>query len=78
MNLELYTELRNDLEIRLENADNEIKKFPVKSNGLIELTPAFMKAKRAYSIVFNQLRALNSNTPNKILREYSMKKRFNK
>lgn len=78
MTLELYTELRNEIEIRLDKADELVKSFPVGPMGLVEMTDEFRSAKRKYDLVFNELRVLNKHTPNKIKREYSLNKRFKK
>jgi uncharacterized protein YjbK len=40
------------------------------------MTDEFRTAKRNFDLVFNQLRILNKNTPNKIKREYSLNKRL--
>lgn len=78
MTLELYTELKNEIEVRLDKADALVKSFPVGQMGLVKMTDEFRVAKRSFDIVFNQLRILNKNTPNKIKREYAMNKRFKK
>ena len=78
MTLELYTELKNEIEVRLDKSDALVKSFPVGQMGLVKMTDEFRVAKRSFDIVFNQLRILNKNTPNKIKREYAMNKRFKK
>lgn len=80
MTLELYTELRNEIEPRWDKADQLVKSFVDVNTGLVKdiKDEEYRKAKRAYDLVFNQIRVLNKNTPNKIKREYSMNKRFKK
>ena len=78
MTLELYTELKNDITLRLDKADLLIKSFPKGQMGLVKMTEEFRSAKRNFDIVFNQLRVLNKNTSNKIKREYSLNKRLKK
>lgn len=78
MTLELYTELKKEIEPRLDAADKAVKSFPAKENGLVEMTEEFRIAKRKFDLLFTQLRALNENTPNKVKREYAMAKRFQK
>lgn len=80
MTLELYTELRNEIEPRWDKADQLVKSFVDVNTGLVKgiKDEDYRKAKRAYDLVFNQIRVLNNNTSNKIKREYSMKKRFKK
>lgn len=78
MTLELYTELRNEIEVRLDKANDLVKSFPVGPMGLVKMTDEFRVAKRKFDLVFNQLRVLNKHTSNKIKREYAMNKRFNK
>jgi len=79
MTLELYTELRNEIEPRWDKADQLVKSFADVNTGLVKdiKDEDYRKAKRAYDLVFNQIRVLNKNTSNKIKREYSMNKRFN-
>lgn len=76
----MYIELRNDIESRWEKADQLVKSFVDVNTGLVKdvKDSEYRKAKRAYNLVFNQLRVLNKNTPNKIKREYSIKKRKEK
>lgn len=78
MTLELYTELRNEIEVRLDKADDLVKSFPVGQMGLVKMTDEFRVAKRKFDLVFNELRVLNKNTSNKIKREHAMNKRFKK
>lgn len=80
MTLELYTELRNEIEPRLDKVDKLVKSFVDLNTGLVKdvKDEDYRKAKRAYDLVFNQLRVLNKNTQNKIKREYSINKRFKK
>jgi hypothetical protein len=80
MTLELYTELRNEIEPRLDKADQLVKSFVDVNTGLVKdiKDKDYRKAKRGYDLVFNQFRVLNKNAPNKIKREYSMNKRFKK
>ena len=76
MTLKLYTELKNEITVRLDKADLLIKSFPKGQMGLVEMTDEFRTAKRSFDLVFNQLRILNKNTHNKIKREYSLNKRL--
>lgn len=76
MTIEIYTELKNEIETRLSIADVNIKSFPKGQFGLVEMTPEFRLAKNNFDIVFNQLRVLNKHTSNKIKRDCAMSKRF--
>lgn len=80
MTLELYTELRNELEPKWDAADKLVKSFVDVNTGLVKdiKDENYRKAKIAYDLIFNQIRVLNKNTPNKIKRDYSMNKRFKK
>lgn len=78
MTLELYTELKNEIEVRLDKADNLVKSFTVGQMGLVKMTDEFRTAKRSFDILFNELRVLNKHTHNQIKREYAMNKRFKK
>ena len=80
MTLELYTELKNEIEPRWDKADQLVKSFVDVNTGLVKdiKDEDYRKAKRAYDLVFNQIRVLNKNTSNKIKREYAMNKRFKK
>ena len=75
MTLELYTELKKGIEVRLDKADQLVNSFPKNEMGLVKMTDEFRAAKRSFDIVFNELRILNKHTPNKIKREYSTNKR---
>lgn len=78
MTLELYTELKAEINFRLNKADDLVKSFPLNEIGLVKMSDEFRLAKRKFDLVFNELRTLNQNTPNKIKREYAMNKRFKK
>ncbi len=78
MTLDFYTELKKEIELRLDKADTLVKSFPRGQMGLVEMTNEFRTAKRSFDIVFNELRVLNKHTSNKIKREYAMNKRFKK
>jgi len=78
MTLDFYTELKNEIEVRLDKADTLVKSFPIGQMGLVKNTDEFRTAKRSFDIVFNELRVLNKHTSNKIKREYAMNKRFKK
>jgi hypothetical protein len=80
MTLKLYTELKNEIEVRWDKADQLVKSFVDVNTGLVKdiKDEDYRKAKRAYDLVFNHIRVLNKNTSNKIKREYAMNKRFKK
>lgn len=78
MTLEIYTELKKEIKVRLDNADLLVKSFPVGQMGLVEMTDEFRKAKKSFDLIFNQLRVLNKHTSNKIKREYAINKRIKK
>lgn len=80
MTLELYIKLRNELEPKWDKADQLLKSFIDAKTGLVKdiKDENYRKAKREYDLIFNQIRVLNKNTPNKIKREYSMNKRKEK
>jgi len=78
MTIELYTELSDDIEKRLRVVEIKVQSFPVNKMGLVERTKEFVIARRNFKRVFNELRVLNKHTSNKLKREYSMNKRFNK
>ena len=78
MTLEIYTELKKDIDTRLDISDIAIQSFSRNEMGLVEVTDEYRTAKRRFDIVFNELRVLNKNTPNKVKREYAMNKRFAK
>lgn len=75
MELILYTELRDYIEIRLNIVDEKVKSFPRNKFGLVEVTDKYLKAKKDFDRVFNELRTLNKHTPNKVKRQYSKLKR---
>ena len=78
MNLEVYTELLKDIERRLNPLNDLLNSFPKNELGLVEITSEYLESKRKFDLVFDELRTLNKNTPNKIKREYALKRRFKK
>lgn len=78
MTLEIYTQLKTEIEIRLDAADNLVNSFPKGEMGLVKMTKEFRTAKRNFDLVFNQLRTLNKHTSNKIKRQYSINKKNKK
>lgn len=78
MTIEIYTELKNEIEVRLDKADTILKSFSVGQMGLVEMNEEYRIAKRSFDIIFNELRVLNKHTSNKIKRDYAMNKRFNR
>lgn len=75
MTLEIYTELKNDINTKLDIADIKIKSFKRGSNGMVEMTNDFREANRNFNLIFKQLQTLNKYTSNKIKMEYSKIKR---
>ena len=77
MTLELYTELRKDIELRWNAADVVLKSFETNNLGLVidSKSKSFKSAKRNYDVVFNQIRTLNKHTCNKIKRQYHTNKK---
>jgi hypothetical protein len=75
MTLEIYTELKNDINTKLDIADIKVKSFKRGSNGMVEMTNDFREANRNFNLIFKQLQTLNKYTSNKIKMEYSKIKR---
>jgi hypothetical protein len=75
MTLEIYTELKKDINTKLDIADIKIKSFKRGSNGMVEMTNDFREASRNFNLIFKQLQTLNKYTSNKIKMEYSKIKR---
>ena len=75
MTLELFTELRGKIEIRLNNTSDIVQSFPKNEMGLAVRSEGFIKAKRNFDLVFKELRELNRNTPKNIKRDYSKNNR---
>lgn len=71
MTLELYTELRNPINIRVNKYSDILNSFAKNASGMVEVTAEFKSAKNSYELAFNELRILNGATSNKIKREFS-------
>ena len=72
MTLELYTELKNEINERVDKYSDILNSFPKNASGMVEVTPEFRSAKNNFDIAFDQLRVLNSSVSNKLKREYRM------
>lgn len=75
MNLETYTEFRNEIERRLTPLDIKLNSFEKNSSGMVNPTKEYLKAKRSFQLVFSELQTLNKFTSNKIKKQYSINKR---
>jgi|TARA_B110000285_G_scaffold222075_1_gene275799 type IV secretory pathway TrbF-like protein len=71
MTLELYTELRNPINSRVNKYSDILNSFAKNASGMVDVTEAFKSAKNSYELAFNELRILNGATSNKIKREFS-------
>ena len=75
MTLDIYTELRNDIESRLSIVQNKLNSFPKSASGMVQQSVDLSNANKAFYLVFNQLRALNKVTSNKVKKQHSRNKR---
>ena len=77
MTLEIYTELRNEIEPRWNSASDLVQSFVNPTTGMVKDIKCedYRAAKKSYDRVFNEVRTLNGNTSNKIKRDYSISKR---
>jgi hypothetical protein len=71
MTLALYTELRNPIAKRVNTYSEILNTFKKNSAGMVDVTNEFKATKNSYELAFNELRALNKHTSNKIKKEYS-------
>ena len=71
MTLELYTELRNPINERVNRYSDILNSFAKNASGMVEVTTEFKLAKSSYELAFNELRVLNGATSNKVKREFS-------
>ena len=71
MTLELYTELRNPINSRVNKYSDILNSFAKNASGMVDVTEEFKSAKNSYELAFNELRILNGATSNKIKREFS-------
>lgn len=74
ISLELYTQLRNQLEPILDEASSKVQSFPTNEIGLLIRTDESIKAKREYDILFKKLRTLNGMASNAIKKQYHLNK----
>lgn len=71
MTLELYTELRNPINERVNRYSDILNSFAKNASGMVGVTTEFKLAKSSYELAFNELRVLNGATSNKVKREFS-------
>tara|TARA_R110002167_G_scaffold12588_2_gene53521 strand:- start:34 stop:267 length:234 start_codon:yes stop_codon:yes gene_type:complete len=71
MTLEIYTALRLPIDKRVNKYSDILNSFSKNDAGMVEVTKELKLAKDAYEIAFNELRALNGATSNKIKKQYS-------
>jgi len=74
MTLAIYTELKNEINTRLDVVNERVQSFSV-GGGLVQMSEEFRAAKTSFDLVFRELQILNKHTSNKIKREYSKAKR---
>ena len=75
MNLQTYTEFRNEIETRLSPLDIKLNSFEKNSSGMVNPTKEYLQTKRSFQLVFSELQTLNKFTSNKIKKQYSRNKR---
>lgn len=78
MNIQTYKMLSNPINARINKYSEILNSFEKNASGMVEVTPEFKLAKDSFEIAFNELRALNKSTPNKVLKEISRASRLAK
>ena len=66
MNLETYTEFRNEIETRLTPLGIKLNSFAKNSSGMVNPTKEYLKAKRSFQLVFSELQTLQIKSKNNI------------
>ncbi len=78
MDIQTYKMLSNPINARINKYSEILNSFEKNASGMVEVTPEFKSAKDSFEIAFNELRALNKSTPNKVLKEISRASRLAK
>jgi len=78
MTLELYTELKNEINQRVDKYSNILNSFDKNSAGMVDITPEFRLAKTNFNIAFKELQTINKAASKEIMKAYRLANRFNK
>jgi len=78
MNLALYTELKNEINNRVDMYTNVLNSFAKNASGMVEVTPEFRVAKTNFEIAFKELQTINKSASKEIMKAYRIANRFKK
>ena len=78
MTLELYTELKNEINARVDMYTNVLNSFAKNASGMVEVTPEFRVAKNNFEIAFKELQTINKSASKEIMKAYRLANRFKK
>ena len=76
MNLALYTELKNEINERVNKYSDILNSFDKNSAGMVEVTPEFRAAKTSFDIAFKELQTINKAASKELKRAYRLENRF--
>lgn len=78
MTIELYTELRNEVEPKMNAYSEALLAFPRLANGLtpdhVRATSEYIKAKQLADLFFDKFRTLNKAAGAKMVKQYHKNK----
>lgn len=76
MNLALYTELKNEINERVNKYSDILNSFDKNSAGMVEVTTEFRAAKTSFDIAFKELQTINKAASKELKRAYRLENRF--
>ena len=76
MTLALYTELKNEINNRVNKYSDILNSFDKNSAGMVKVTPEFRAAKTSFDIAFKELQTVNKAASKELKRAYRLENRF--
>ena len=72
MNLAMYTELKNEINQRVNKYSDILNSFDKNASGMVEVTPAFRSAKNSFDIAFKELQVINKSASKELKKAYRL------
>ena len=76
MTLALYTELKNEINERVNKYSDILNSFDKNSAGMVDVTTEFRAAKTSFDIAFKELQTINKAASKELKRAYRLENRF--
>ena len=72
MNLAIYTELKNEINQRVNKYSDILNSFDKNASGMVEITPEFKSAKNSFDIAFKELQVINKAASKELKKAYRL------